>query len=49
MDLVANGIRIDREGVDVETMSVPWYSQIPKDIVVMYATYSNGKQYEELL
>ncbi len=49
MELVANDIRVDREGVDVELMIVPWYSQTPKDIAAMYATCSYGKQYEELL
>ena len=49
MELVANDIRVDREGVDVELMAVPWYAQTPKDIAVMYATCKYGKQYEELL
>ena len=49
MELVANDIRVDREGLDVELMAVPWYSQTPKDIAAMYATCSYGKQYEELL
>ena len=49
MELVANDIRVDREGVGVELMAVPWYSQTPKDIAAMYATCSYGKQYEELL
>jgi len=42
-------IRVDKLGVDVELMSVPWYAQIPKDIAAMYACCSYGKQYEELL
>jgi hypothetical protein len=49
MELVANDIRVDREGVDVELMVVPWYSQTPRDIAVMYATWSYDKQYQELL
>jgi len=49
MDLVANDIRVNREGVDVELMNVPWYSQTPKDIASMYATCRHGKQYEKLL
>ncbi len=49
MELVANDILVDREGVDMELMAVPWYSQTPKDITTMYATFSYGKQYEELL
>ena len=49
LELVANDIRIDKLGVDVELMSVPWYAQIPKDIASMYACCSYGKQYEELL
>ena len=49
MKLVANDIRVDREGVDVELMVVPLYSQTIKDIVAMYATCNYGKQYEELL
>ena len=49
MKLVANDIRVDREGVGVELMAVPWYSQTPKDIAAMYATCSYGKQNEELL
>jgi len=49
MELVANDIRVDREGVDVELVDVPWYSQTPKNIVAMYATCNYGKQYEELL
>ena len=40
MELVANDIRVDREGVNVELLSVPWYSQIPKDISAMHATCS---------
>jgi hypothetical protein len=43
MELVANDIRVDREGVDVELMVVPWYSQTPKDIAAMYATCNYGK------
>ncbi len=35
MELVANGIRVDREDVDVELMVVPWYSQTPKDIAAI--------------
>jgi hypothetical protein len=49
LELVANDIRFDREGQDIELMSIPWYSQTPKDITIMYATCSYGKQYEELL
>jgi hypothetical protein len=49
IELVANDIRVDRAGLDVELMPVPWYSQTPKDISAMYATCSYGKQYEELL
>ena len=49
LELVANDIRLDKLGVDVELMSVPWYAQIPKDIAAMYACRSYGKQYEELL
>ena len=49
MELVANDIRVDPEGVDVELSSVPWYSQTPKGISAMHATCSYGKQYEELL
>ena len=45
---MANDIRADKCGVDMELMSVPWYAQIPKDIAAMYATYSYGKQYEWL-
>ena len=49
MELVANDIRVDREGVDVDLMAFPWYSQTPKDIASMYVACSYGKQYEELL
>ncbi len=49
LELVTNDIRVDRHGVDVELMSIPWYAQIPKDISAMYACWSYGKQYEELL
>ena len=49
MELVANDIRIDKLGADVELMSVPWYAQIPKDISAMYVCCSYGKQDEELL
>ena len=49
MELVANDIRVNRAGVDVEMMFVPWYLQNPKDIAAMYATCSYGKHYEELL
>jgi len=45
---VANDIRIDLLGVDVELMSIPWYAQIPKDIATMYACCGYDKQYEEL-
>jgi hypothetical protein len=37
LELVANDIRVDKLGVDVELVSVPWYAQIPKDIPSMYA------------
>ena len=37
LELVANDIRVDRLGLDVELASVPWYAQIPKDISAMYA------------
>jgi hypothetical protein len=40
MELVANDIRDDRDGVDLELMSVTWYSQTPKDIATMYTTCS---------
>jgi hypothetical protein len=49
LELVTNDIRVDRNGVDVELMSVPWYAQTPKDVFAMYACCSYGKQYEELL
>jgi hypothetical protein len=49
LELIANDIRVDRQVVDVELMFVPWYAQTPKDISAMYAFYSYGKQYEELL
>jgi hypothetical protein len=49
LELVANDIRLDKLGVDVELMSIPWYARIPKDIAAMYACCSYGKQYEELL
>ncbi len=49
MELVANDIRVDLEGVDVELMAVSWYSQTLKDIAAMYAACNYGKQYEELL
>ena len=49
LELVTNNIRVDRHGVDVKLMSVPWYAQIPKDISAMYACCSYGKQHEELL
>jgi hypothetical protein len=49
LELVTNDIRVDRHGVDVELMSVPWYAQIPKEISAMYACCNYGKQYEELL
>jgi hypothetical protein len=49
LELVANDIRVDKLGVDVELMLVPWYAQIPKDIAAMYACCRYGKQYEELL
>ncbi len=42
LELVANDIRIDKLGVDVEIMFVPWYAQIPKDIVAIYACCSYG-------
>jgi hypothetical protein len=42
-ELVASDIRLDKLGVDVELMSVPWYAQIPKDISAMYACCSYGK------
>ncbi len=48
-ELVANEIRADRLGLDVELASVPWYAQIPKDISAMYACCNYGKQYEVLL
>jgi hypothetical protein len=48
MELVANDIRIDKLGVDVELTYVPWYAQISKDIASTYACCSYGKQYEEL-
>ena len=44
MELGANDVRVDREGVDVELMNVPWYSQTRKDIAAMYATCNYGKQ-----
>ncbi len=46
---MANDIRVDKLGVDVELMSIPWYAQIPKDIAAMYACCCYGKRYEELL
>ena len=49
LELVANDIRIDKVGVDVELIFVPWYAHIPKDIAPMYACCSYGKHYEELL
>jgi len=49
LELVANDIRVDRHGVDVEVMSVPWYAQTPKDISAIYACCSYGKEFEELL
>jgi len=49
LELVANNIRVDRLGVDVELMSVPWCALTPKDISTMYACCSYGKQHGELL
>ncbi len=49
LELVANDIRVDKLGVDVEIVFVPWYAQIPKDISSMYACCSYGKHYEELV
>jgi hypothetical protein len=49
MELVANDIRVDQEGVHVELMVVPCYSQATKNIAAMSATCRYGKQYEELL
>ncbi len=49
LELVANDSRVERQGVDVELMSVPWNAQTPKDISAMYDCCSYGKQYEELL
>jgi hypothetical protein len=46
IEIVANDIRIDREGADVELMSIPWYSQATKDIADMYATCSYDKHKE---
>jgi len=40
LELVANDNRVDKLGVDVEIMSVPWYAQIPKDVVAMYSCCS---------
>ena len=48
-ELVANDIRVDKLGLDVELMYVPWYAQTPKDISAMYACCTYGKEYEELL
>ncbi len=48
LEIVANDICIDKLGVDIELMFVPWYAQIPKDIDAMYACWSYGKQYDEL-
>ena len=48
LELVANDIRIDKLGVDVELMSVHWYAQIPNDIVSIYACCSYVKQCEAL-
>jgi hypothetical protein len=42
--LVTGDIRVDKLGVDVELMAVPWYAQTPKDISAMYACCSYGKQ-----
>ncbi len=49
LELVTNDVRVDRHGVDVEMMFVPWYANIPKDISAMYECCSYGKQYEELM
>ena len=49
LELVTKDIRLDKPGLDVELLYVPWYAQIPKNIPSMYATCSYGKQYEELL
>ncbi len=49
MELVAKDIHLDRLGVDVELISVPWYAQSPKDISTMHVCCIYGKQYEELL
>jgi len=49
LQLVANDIRVDKLGVDVELMFVPCYAQIPKDIAAMYACCNYGKQYEVIL
>jgi len=43
MEIIANDIRVDREGVDVKLMTVPWSFQTPKAIATMYATCSYGK------
>jgi hypothetical protein len=37
LELVTGDIRVDKLGVDVELMTVPWYAQTPKDISAMYA------------
>ncbi len=49
LELVTGDIRVDKLGVGVELMAVPWYAQTPKDISTLYACCSYGKQYEELL
>ena len=49
LELVTGEIRVDKLGVDMELMVVPWYSQTPKDISGMYAFCNYGKHHEELL
>jgi len=49
LELVASDIRLDKLGVNVELVSVPWHVQIPKDIAAMYACCNYGKQYKKLL
>ena len=45
LELMANDIRIDKLGVDVELMSVLWYAQTLADITAMHACYIYGNQY----
>ncbi len=49
LELVANDIRIDKLGVDVELMSAQRYAQIPKDFTAMYVCCSYDKHCEELV